>query len=89
MEFRRLDNGTGDLLVLGHDHKPSEIRTALSDYLESEGMDPWEVDNLAPTVTFSRTWYSPTAGFTHDCSLHEGTVLGCADSEPVIAINYH
>jgi hypothetical protein len=86
MEFVRLD--TGELFVRGHNAMPSTIRTALGEHLESEGVDPWEADNAAPAAMFSRTWYSPTAGFMHDCTGHpsEVSVAGCSDNEPVTVV---
>lgn len=87
MEFVRLS--TGELIVRGHETMPSEIRAALPGFLGTEQiMDAWQADSVSPAATFDRAWYSPTAGFMHQCAhAPEDAVLGCADSEPVTVVH--
>lgn len=86
MNFTRLTSG--DLFVAGHNNTPADIRAVLGDFLRGEGMDMWAADAATTTARFAPTWYSPTAGFSHDCTLHgvDEAVPGCADSAPVIVV---
>ncbi len=86
ISFVRLEK-TGELFARGH-QMPTAIREALDEFLESEGVDPWEADEAAPRARCERTWYSARLGFTHDCAGHleSEAVDGCGEAEPVTVV---
>ena len=71
----------GVLLVEGHDHDESELRTGLTGAL---GDRPLTVES----AFLSETWYSEEHGFGHDCAAHQDVDRemwspGCGSFRPV------